>query len=180
MREQLKQWSIQLLDYKLPRWEELPTFDLYSDQVLQLIHDYLYIFINDEESIITGAMINNYVKHHMMPKPEKKKYQKIHLAYLIAITTLKQTLTIPQINAGITYQSEASGLKEAYNLFCEECERALRNVALQIHGRNDEISHDIEEYSQALYFAATGVACKLVATKILEINKEERIQNEQK
>lgn len=178
MREQLKEWSTQLLDYKLPRWEELPSFELYSDQVIQLINEYLKIFVNDDESIITGAMINNYVKHHMMPKPEKKKYKKIHLAYLVAITTLKQTLTIPQINAGIMYQSEASGLKEAYNIFCEECERALKNVALQIHGRHEEMSHDIEEYRQALYFAANGVACKLIATKIIEINDTERNKHE--
>ena len=178
MHDKLKEWSLQLIDYKLPRWENLPDFDLYSDQVISLIHNYLRIFISDEETIITGAMINNYVKHHMMPKPSKKKYQKIHLAYLIAITTLKQILTIPQINAGIIYQSEASGLKEAYNIFCEEMERSFKNTALQIHGRNDEAIHEIEEHRQALYFAAMAVTGKLVSNKIIEINKEERTANE--
>lgn len=174
MYEQLKEWSTELLDYKIPRWEELPHFDLYSDQVISLVNEYLKIFVEEDGTIVTGAMINNYVKHHMMPKPSKKKYQKIHLAYLIAITTLKQILTIPQITAGITYQSEASGLKEAYNIFCEEMERSLRNTALQIHGRNDEMNHKIEKDHHALYLACNAVTCKLVANKIIEINREER------
>lgn len=174
MHRQLILWSKQLNDYKIPRWEELPDFDLYSDQVIQLIKGYLNLFDQKEESIITGAMINNYVKHKMMPKPEKKKYQKVHIAYLIAISLLKQVLTIQEINDGITYQAEASGLKGAYNLFCDEMERALQNVALQIQGRVKETNYIVPRENQAMYFASTAFTSKIVAEKIVEINKLER------
>ena len=36
-------------------------------------------------------MINNYVKHGYVEKPDKKKYQRRQVARLIAITTLKRS-----------------------------------------------------------------------------------------
>lgn len=172
MHKELQVWSETLLECHIPRWEELPTFDLYSDQVLQLINEYLGVYLDDEESIITGAMINNYVKHKMMPKPEKKRYQKVHVAYLIAITMLKQVLTIEQVHAGINEQAKVSTLKGAYNLFCEEMERALHNAALQIHGRFEETNSIVSKERQAMYFASNAFACKVVADKIIHINKQ--------
>lgn len=180
MHKQLMEWSKDLLECQIPRWEDLPTFDLYSDQVIQLINEYLGIYFEDEETIITAAMINNYVKHKMMPKPEKKKYQRVHLAYLIAITMLKQVLTIEQVNAGITYQAQVSGLKGAYNLFCEEMERSLHNVALQIHSRFNEADGEVSKQAQAMYFASNSFACKVVANKIISINKEKENSDEPK
>ena len=175
MHKQLKEWSTCLIECKIPRWEELPAFDLYSDQVIQLINDYLSMYFTKEDTIITAAMINNYVKHKMMPKPEKKKYQRVHIAYLIAITMLKQVVTIEQVNAGITYQAKVSGLKGAYNLFCEEMERSLHNVAFQIHGRFEEANSEVSENRQAMYFASNAFACKVVANKIILLNEEETI-----
>ncbi|MDF2558470.1 MAG: hypothetical protein K0R71_2298 [Bacillales bacterium] len=172
MREELKHWSKMLLDFELPRWEELPDFELYSDQVVQLVNGYLHLVEEVEKDILTASMINNYVKQKMIPKPEKKKYQKIHLAYLIAIGLLKKVLTIPQVNDGIRYQSELSGLNGAYNLFCEEVERALKNVALQIHDREKERELTVTEESQALYFAANAFAHKLIANKIVNLNNQ--------
>ncbi len=178
MHKQLKEWSKDLIECSIPRWEELPAFELYSDQVIQLINEYLKMYFDAKESIVTAAMINNYVKHKMMPKPEKKKYQKVHLAYLIAITMLKQVLTIEQVNAGITYQAQVSGLKGAYNLFCEEMERSLHNVALQIHGRFEETNSDVSKERQAMYFASNSFACKVVANKIISLNEEKENTNE--
>lgn len=173
MNDKVIKWSETLIDYKLPRWEELPEFDLYSDQVIQIINAYLHILIKDDESIVTSSMINNYVKNKMMPKPEKKKYQRVHIAYLIAISMLKQVLTIEQVNAGITYQAKISGLKEAYNLFCEAMENALLNTALQVQGRYKEIDVEVNEKLLALSFASKAFAFKLVADKIVEVNGTE-------
>ena len=70
---------------KLPRWDELPDLDLYMDQVLSLIHRYLGPEESPDGKGLTSSMVNHYVKMHIMPPPEKKKYNRIHLAYLIAI-----------------------------------------------------------------------------------------------
>ncbi|NBK96588.1 MAG: DUF1836 domain-containing protein [Erysipelotrichia bacterium] len=173
MKKEIVEWSQTLIAYQLPRWEELPNFDLYSDQVIQMIHGYLQPLIKQDEVVITSSMINNYVKNKMMPKPVKKKYQRVHLAYLIAISMLKQVLTIEQINAGITYQAEISGLKNAYNLFCESMENAIANIVLQIQGRYQEVDNVISEEMQALSFASKAFAFKIVAEKIVDTNSVE-------
>ncbi len=118
--DELKRFAQNLLSYHLPRWEELPDFDIYMDQIIALIERYLNILDDGKERIITNSMINNYVKLKLIPKPNKKKYNKEHIAYLIAITLLKQILTISEVRDGIAYQAKISGTHNAYNLYCEE------------------------------------------------------------
>ncbi len=170
MQQKLNLWAQDLNEVSLPAWENLPTIDLYSEQLIQYIRKLLWFMDSDEEPVITKAMINNYVKNGIIPKPEKKKYTRVHLAHLIAISTLKQVLTIPQINAGIVYQSRVSKPKGAYNLFCEEMNSAFKNLIYQI---NDEDNHiPIHEYShgrKAMRFAANAFAYKMIAAKIVEI-----------
>ena len=130
LRRDLILWSDTLQDFHLPRWEELPNFDLYLDQVITLIEGYLQnLFDEENDTILTAAMINNYVKLKLIPKAEKKRYNRMHIAYLIAITILKQVLTISEVKQGIEYQAGINGLKEAFNLFCEEQEAAIKAVA---------------------------------------------------
>ena len=82
---------------KLPRWEELPDLDLYMDQVLSLIHRYLGREESPDGKVLTSSMVNNYVKMRLMPAPEKKKYSRVHLAYLIAICVLKTSLPMAAV-----------------------------------------------------------------------------------
>ena len=46
LRKDLILWSDTLQDFHLPRWEELPNFDLYLDQVITLIEGYLKHLFN--------------------------------------------------------------------------------------------------------------------------------------
>ena len=73
----------------IPSWEQLPAIELYMDQVIILLNKYVNTNIP-----ITQSMVNNYVKLKAVPAPVKKRYGKIHLAYLIIFCTLKQTLSI--------------------------------------------------------------------------------------
>ena len=41
LRSDLFDWSESLNSFHLPRWEELPTLELYMDQVITLIDQYL-------------------------------------------------------------------------------------------------------------------------------------------
>ena len=106
----------------LPRWEELPKLDLYVDQVLTLINPYC-------ESVsvkpLTKAMINNYVKLGLIPPPVKKRYQRLHIAYLFVIVFLKEGFDISLIRQGIITETKRLGLKEAYNAFLEALAYAL-------------------------------------------------------
>ena len=92
--EEMKTFCHQVMDYRLPRWKELPEFDIYMDQLITLVRKYLSVLFEEEDAVITSSMINNYVKAGLIPKPEKKRYNAQHIASLIVITLMKQMLSI--------------------------------------------------------------------------------------
>ena len=64
-------------------------------------------------------MVNNYVKHGYLTKPDKKKYQRQQIARLIAITTLKSVFSIQEIAQTLnTLQSQASS-DQLYDAFVD-------------------------------------------------------------
>ena len=174
--EQLTQWTEEMAEFRLPRWEELPAFELYIDQVITLIEGYLSPLFGEGETIITSAMINNYANMRITPKAVKKRYGKAHLAYLIAISVLKQIYSIQEVMLGIQYQAEISGLKGAYNQFCEELEGALKAVhASLIEEKTEYQNVSMTKENTAIKLAALSLAGKLVSRKMLYLrhNKEE-------
>jgi DNA-binding transcriptional MerR regulator len=107
---------------KLPHWEELPKLELYADQVLTLINPFCEIY---HVKPLTKAMINNYVKLGLIPPPKKKRYQRLHIAYLFVIAFLKEGFDISLIKEGILKETQRLGLKEAYNAFLGALVHAL-------------------------------------------------------
>lgn len=97
--EKLRRWETYLRGYRLPEWESIPDLGLYMEQVTVLMKQYLDYMPPElkEEQFITPSTINNYVRMKIMPEPRKKRYYRVHLAYLIVILTLKQSLSIPMI-----------------------------------------------------------------------------------
>ena len=117
------------IKYHMPRWDELPDLDLYLDQVVNYLEKYLVNYTaNKEEKIITKTMINNYVKQGIMPAPEKKKYNRTHLAYLLVIGILKQVYSINDIGKLISLTIEHYELKKAYNRFCANLELSIKHI----------------------------------------------------
>lgn len=96
----------------LPLWQQLPDLDLYLDQILILIND-----LTQDEKSLTASMINNYVKHHHLDKPIKKKYQRQQVARLIAITYLKNVFSIQEISQTLSYLLEQYSSEMLYNDF---------------------------------------------------------------
>ena len=118
-----------IMKIHLPRWNELPEIDLYLDQVVNYIEKYLGQYTaSKEDKIITKTMINNYVKLGIMPAPEKKKYSKAHIAYLIVICVLKQIYSISDIGKLISLTIQYFELSKAYNRFCANLEVSIKNV----------------------------------------------------
>lgn len=69
----LRAWAEDLKELRLPRWEELPELELYMDQVITLVDRYLSPLMEDEKhQLLSSAMVNNYVKHKLVPPPVKK------------------------------------------------------------------------------------------------------------
>ena len=167
-----------IIKHKLPYWDELPEIDLYMDQVIALMEKYFSFHITDENiPIITHSMVNNYVKLGIMPAPIKKKYSREHIAYLIIICCLKQTLPISDIKHLIELRVQRTSIEETLNFFSDLYDSTLNTVfaiGKKYSSRNltvDELFGDT-----ALYMAIGSSGSKYVASRIVELNKN----NEQK
>ncbi len=118
-------------NFHIPRWNELPSIDLYLDQVVNLINSCLspYIFLNgnhkEESCLLTKTMINNYVKNNLIEPPFKKQYSKIQLAKLFVICVLKQVYSMQDIKSLIDIALKDSLIENAYDKFCHLFEDAL-------------------------------------------------------
>jgi len=105
--------------FSYPKWEEIPNIDLYLDQVLLYVNQVCAPISPDKDKGLTASMVNNYVKHGYLTKPDKKKYQRRQIARLIAITTLKSVFSIQEIAQTLnTLQTQASS-DQLYDAFVD-------------------------------------------------------------
>ena len=106
-----------LFNCSYPKWEEIPEIDLYLDQVLLYVNKVCTPFITETDKGLTASMVNNYVKHGYLTKPEKKKYQRKQIARLIAISTLKSVFSIQEIAQTLNTLQTETNSEELYNAF---------------------------------------------------------------
>lgn len=124
----LRRWEKYLEDFRLPTWKEIPDIGLYMEQVIILLKgylDYLPPELKDEQ-IVTAATINNYVRTKIMPEPIKKKYYRIHIAYLVMICTLKQSLPIAMIQKIIPMNLSSEEVNSIYDQYSERHAIAIK------------------------------------------------------
>ena len=137
----LIRWEHYLNNYKLPAWKELPDIGLYMDQVIALLGQYLdFIPIEDaRDKPVTPTTINNYVRLKVMPAPEKRKYYRVHIAFLIMIFTLKQGISINGLQqllpstadeeeVRIFYTSYIARLQEVGNFYTAQTRAAVQDI----------------------------------------------------
>lgn len=138
---------------KIPLWNELPELDLYMDQIIVLMEKYLGTTAKDK--LITSSMINNYVKLGIIPPPQKKKYSKIHIAYLIIICSLKQVMPIPDIKILIDDKLKNSSIEELLNEYSKLYSDSANKIC--------ELSETYEKEKKlnpAMYLAASASICR--------------------
>ena len=157
-----------LKEFSLPVWEDFPTIELYMDQVVALLNDYLGIFIAPKGDMqITSTMINNYVKHKTIPAPVKKKYSKRHLAYLVMVCILKQTLSMSTISTIIPPDLEDAELKRIYDSFVVNHSKAYSFVSDQIYNVATRFLKDEESTEERLEDLVLQVAVSANIFKLI-------------
>ena len=109
----------------IPIWDELPSLNLYMDQLIFILSEIFEPYFDDVPKLINKAIINNYVKLGYIPAPVKKKYSKEHIAYLVVVCSLKQVMPIAAISALVKAQTEKIPLSEFYDNFCANREKAV-------------------------------------------------------
>ena len=112
------------MDFQMPRWEEIPDLGLYMDQVVLYVQRACEGLYGTEESrrLLTPAMVNNYVKAGLIPRPSGKKYSREQLAAILMIVQLKGVLSMDMIRLMLG----GDGTQALYEMFCERQRGALR------------------------------------------------------
>lgn len=162
----LTQYADRLLSSRLPRFQALPEIDLYMDQLISLLERYLAPFSLEEpvgKPIISPAMVNNYVKLKLLPPPEKKKYSREHIAQLMIIFLLKQTLPLPVLDALIQTQLKECSVSKLYDRFCDQQEAHLVSVSKLLPSASAEAPVTEEIGELALNLAMLSNAARLFA-----------------
>jgi len=94
LKNQIGKW----LDLGYISPEDIPSIELYMDQVTTFMDRYLSKNKRTEEDkTLTKTMINNYTKNDLLPPPNKKRYSKEHIILLIYIYYFKNVVTISDI-----------------------------------------------------------------------------------
>ena len=150
LREKLLEWEKLLADYSLPSWEEFPALPLYMDQVIILLNQYLALLPDRaDEKQVTPSMINNYVKLKIIPPPLKKRYNRVHLAYLVIVCVCKQTLntndikklmpvSLPEDQVRCVYEDFVSAFGGIQSYFSAEVRKAVAPVFSE---ENEPVTH---------------------------------------
>ena len=106
-------------NFSYPKWQDIPNIDLYLDQVLLYVNQVCAPISPDKDKGLTASMVNNYVKHGYLTKPDKKKYQRKQIARLIAITTLKSVFSIQEIAQTLNSLQTQASSDQLYDAFVD-------------------------------------------------------------
>lgn len=155
----LSEWKKQSGGIKVPEWEEIVGIGLYMDQVTALVNQYL------STTEVTPAMINNYVKLKIMPAPAKKKYSRMHIAYIIMICVLKSGMSMSSIKKIIPIGLEEERVKEIYQGLKRSAEKAFDYISKHIATLNQESPNDT-----LLQFALSAVLYAGLSEKLSSEN----------
>lgn len=116
-RKELKEIVEAVIRDKVLRSTDIPSIDLYLDQILTLVED--KAGIGSTQNSLTKTMINNYSKDGLIKPVKGKKYTKEHIVQMMIIYYMKGVLSISDIKRifdGI-YADESFGGDELINCY---------------------------------------------------------------
>ena len=161
----LRRWETYLNTYRLPTWEQIPDLGLYMEQVIALLRQYLDYLPPElkEEEFITAAAINNYVRTKIMPEPVKKRYYRVHIAYLLVICTLKQGLSMALIRKLLPVGISEQEVRTTYDSYAERHALSAVYFVEQVRG----VAGPILDHTDSTPFSATRTEELIVSSAII-------------
>ena len=176
--EELSELKRQLMEQRPDGWDSLPDIPLYMDQVVSYLARQLSGL--GEGDALTSAMINNYMKDGLLERAHGKKYDQVHLAYLIAITALKQVMSVREMKVLTTVGREQGEPGKQYAYFCRYLDEALADTARHIDV--DTTDHDLPKLvlDLALRSYANMIACHQALTVLARHSGHEDLLSKKK
>ncbi len=176
IKDKLIDWVTEMENYRMPNWNDLPDIDLYMDQVITYLEKQLAVFSkNEDEKLITPAMINNYVKNEIIPRPLNKKYTREHMAHLISVLNLTNILSLMDINRLISHEELDKPINELFDQLNSIQNEAFKDTALRVRDSLEKLDSDIADKDNeerlsllALKFSLEANANRIAAKKILD------------
>lgn len=180
--EKLNRWEHFLEFYRLPEWDDLPQIDLYLDQVIALVNQYLGFFVYDpaEEKLLTPSMVNNYVKLRLIPAPVRKKYGRKHIALLLMVCTFKQSVSMAAMSEMLPPDDEEL-IHQEYVRYTASFLRISRYVVQQAKASAapiyDETSNTGTEVSDLVVGSAIAASfARLLAGKLIALHLPSKLE----
>ena len=180
--EKLNRWEHFLEFYRLPEWDDLPQIDLYLDQVIALVNQYLGFFVYDpaEEKLLTPSMVNNYVKLRLIPAPVRKKYGRKHIALLLMVCTFKQSVSMAAMSEMLPPDDEEL-IHQEYVRYTASFLRISRYVVQQAKASAapiyDETSDTGTEVSDLVVGSAIAASfARLLAGKLIALHLPSKLE----
>lgn len=161
--EELVDLKEKLTSQRPDAWDELPDIPLYMDQVVSYLTRQMVCF--EPGDALTSAMINNYIKDGLLSRANGKKYGQEHLAYLTAISALKQVLSVREMRALVSIGRDTGTSQQQYEYFCRFLDRALTQATDHL----DENAQVEDLPGMVLTYALQSYAHGLVCRRLLEI-----------
>lgn len=130
--------------------EEIPSLDLYMDQILTFFSNHLEQDAENKNSdLITKSMINNYTKEKILSPVKGKKYSKNQIVQLLCIINLKQTLSLAEIKTILNSENmDEEKMEEAYSsslLTKEKLVSLFSKDLIDIFSTKEEVDQKISE-----------------------------------
>ena len=171
--DRLCYWREFMQSFHLPTWEELPDLELYMDQVVSLVIRYVNLQPHSalKDSILTASAVNNYVRLKLIPPPVKKRYSRIHLAYLIVICCLKGSMSLSSIQQMFPMNLSEEEVQQIYTNFVHRYRtaylRCVEQLSEPVLDPGNQETSQVE--SLVLTTAVAATLYKLVTDKLLAL-----------
>ena len=167
--QKLARWQNFMEVFGLPGWEELPDMDLYVDQVVTLVSRYLSLIPPEEFNPKISFLLQDL---RVMPAPVRKRYGRRHLAYVLMICTLKQSMALTEIQKILPPDLDDEDTKQIYANFVGRINGAIQGFIDQV---NAEAARELVEGNEqgctnlVLHSAVNSVLYKLLTVKLTNL-----------
>ncbi len=173
----LQRWEDYIQNYQLPDWDTIPNFGLYMDQVIVLVQQYLSFLPTSpdgKDSFVTASAINNYVRLKVMPAPVKRKYGRVHIAYIMMILTLKLSMSISDIQRLLPSEMSEEQVRAAYAEYAKNFRCMALTFTQQVHSAAEKLqtpssSPDTAATGLIIEYALTAGFNSLMAEKLIRL-----------
>ncbi|HWO77114.1 MAG TPA: DUF1836 domain-containing protein [Bacillus sp. (in: firmicutes)] len=165
--------------------DDIPTIDLYMDQVIQLFETHFESSKrNEDEKVLTKTMINNYAKGKLFFPIKNKKYSREHILLISLIYQLKGALSINDIKTTLELMNhkivhENFDLAKVYNSYLyltkqnskrfeSSVEDSLHEVVKEVESLGDSDSDYLKQFLLIASFVNLSNFYRRAAEKLVD------------